>query len=135
MQVETKKEAARIAYFGAIKMDAQNYQIKEFWPFAEENGTLRRGGYIVRRGLTSYTVQDTDAAPVRTLTCTCPFFVENRVHGVCKHTTRVEWLLRDRETQIEQDAFEDRIAAEAELRMGAECPTHGCVSDKWRATF
>lgn len=134
MVCETKKEAARVAYSGAIKMDAQNYQIREFWPFVEESGVLRRGGYTVRRGLTSYTVQDTDGAPVRTLACTCPFFQANTEHGVCKHTTRVEWLLRDREQQIEEDAWEDRIAAEAELRMGAECPQTGCVSDKWRAT-
>jgi hypothetical protein len=132
MVCETKKEAARVAYFGAIKMDAQNYQLKEFWPFVEEAGTLRRGGYTVRRGLTSYTVQDTDGAEKRTLTCTCPFYRDNAAHGVCKHITRIEWLLRDREEQIEEDVLEDRIAAEAELRMGAECPIAGCVSDKWR---
>ena len=129
MVCETKKEAARVAYFGAIKMDAQDYQLKEFWPFVEENGTLRRGGYTVRRGLTSYTVEDTDGAEKRTLTCTCPFFKANVEHKVCKHTQKIEWLLRDREEEL----AEDRIADEAAERMaGAECPT-GCVSDKWRA--
>lgn len=97
MVCETKKEAARVAYFGAIKMDAQNYVIREFWPFVEQGGQLRRGGYTVRRGLTSYTVQDTDGAEKRTLKCSCPFYRDNAAHGVCKHTQRVEWLLKDRE--------------------------------------
>jgi hypothetical protein len=127
MVCETKKEASRVAYFGAIKMDAQNYVIREFWPFVEEKGTLRRGGYTVRRGLTSYTVEDTDGAEKRTLKCSCPFFKANAMHGVCKHSTRVEWLLRDREQQIEEDALEDRIALEAEARMSAECHRYGCV--------
>jgi hypothetical protein len=81
----------------------------------------------VRRGLTSYTVEDTDGAEKRTLTCTCPFFRDNAHHGTCKHVQKVEWLLRDRGQQIEQDAWEDRIAAEAEARMGAECYRYGCV--------
>jgi hypothetical protein len=127
MVCETKKEASRVAYFGAIKMDAQNYQLKEFWPFVEEKGTLRRGGYTVRRGLTSYTVEDTDGASVRTLKCSCPFYRDNAAHGVCKHTTRIEWLLRDREQQLEEDALEYRIAFEAEARMSAECHRYGCV--------
>lgn len=134
MVCETKKEAARVAYFGAIKMESQGYQYKEFWPFALENGQLRGGGYIVRRGLTAYDVTDTDTAPVRTLTCTCPFFRDNAAHGVCKHTAKIEWLLKEREESALRDAEEDAIALEAEARMGAECPTYGTVADKWRAT-
>lgn len=136
MQVTTKKEATRIAYFGAVKMASQDYQYRELRSWSLENGELRNGGFLVSApGGEKYRVFDSPfSVEKRELTCSCPFFTENKAHGVCKHTTKVTWLLKDREGEIEAQAFEDRIADEAAERMaGAECPTRGSVPDKWRA--
>lgn len=59
--------------------------------------------------------------------CGCGFFGENSEFGVCKHTERLRRFLSDESQREEEQAFEDRIALEAEMRMGAECPKFGCV--------
>ena len=110
------KTARRIAYLGAIKMDDQGYEIKEFWPYALTGNEMRGGGHTVRKGLTSYTVQDDKSAAKRTITCTCPFYVKQ---GVCKHQVRVGWLVADAEETALRDAAEDAWADEAMARMEA----------------
>ena len=66
--------------------------------------------------------------------CGCGFFTENAEFGVCKHTQKLRWMLKAEATREEEQAWEDAIALEAEVRMSAECPTYGTVADKWRAT-
>lgn len=110
------KTAKRIAYFGAIKMDDQGYEIKEFWPYALTDKEMRGGGHTVRKGLTSYEVKDDTAAAKRTLTCTCPFY---EAQGVCKHSTRVSWIVADAEETALRDAQEDAWADEAMARIEA----------------
>lgn len=123
------KTAKRIAYFGALKMDAQGYQYSKTSPWNLAGATLRNGGFrVVSPERRVYSVQDDPFTPIsepRRLLCTCKFFEKQ---GVCKHTTRVEWLLKDEETALEMADFEDRIALEAESRMSAECPKFGCVA-------
>jgi hypothetical protein len=120
MKCTTKKEASRIAFFGARKMDAQGYtyQRLDIWNWWVSNPS--GGGYNVA-------IFDSGEAH-----CGCPFFDENSEFGTCKHIARVQGLKKDEEAREEQQAFEDRIALEAETRMSAEGPT-GCVNDKWRA--
>ena len=110
------KTAKRIAYFGAIKMDDQGYEIKEFWGYDMIGGQLRGGGHTVRKGLTVYEVRDSLKTAKRTLTCNCPFCVAN---GVCKHCTRVSWLIADAEELALRDAQEDAWADEAMARIEA----------------
>ena len=115
MICNTKKEAARIAFFGARKMDTEGYRYERLdiwnWWVSSPKG----GGYNVA-------IHDSKEAH-----CGCPFFTENAEFGVCKHTERVRRFLSDESAREEEQAFEDRTADEAEARMGAECPTHGCV--------
>ena len=110
------KTAKRIAYFGAIKMDGQGYEIKEFWGYDMIGGQLRGGGHLVRKGLTVYEVRDSLKTPTRHLTCTCPFYEK---HGACKHQVRVGWLVADAEETALRDAEEDAWADEAMARMEA----------------
>ena len=126
MVCDTKKEARRVAYFGAVKMASAAYRYEETMAFDLDGQTLRRGAYwVVSPAGQGYLVSDNPFSESRELTCNCPFAKEN--WGICKHSLKIGWLLSEREEQAEQDAQEDRIANEAEARMGAECPTHGCV--------
>lgn len=78
MKVTTKIEAERIAQAGSRKM--AGYVLKpergtEFLPLE-----LRSRFYVVKPDGDRYTVN------INSGTCNCPFFIENREHGVCKHT-------------------------------------------------
>lgn len=110
------KTAKRIAYFGAIKMDDQGYEIRSVWAYDMIGGQLRGGAHTVRKGLTVYTVRDSITTPTRTLTCTCPFYAPN---GVCKHTMRISWMVQDAEQTALRNAEEDAWADEAMARMEA----------------
>lgn len=129
MKCSTKREAARIAYFGAIKMDGQGYRYEVIRAWETENGQgeatklpqLRNGGYAVTNaeGRTYHVYDSPFAEQTRELECQCGFWRENREFGVCKHTTRIEWLLKDAEEQSQRDAEEDAWADEALARMEA----------------
>lgn len=121
MKCSTKKEAARIAFFGARKMDEQGYRYEVLRAWETENGKLRNGAYTVTSGEgKTYQVYDSPfEVETRALECPCAFFRENKEFGVCKHTTRLEWLLADAEEQARKDAEEDAWADEALARMEA----------------
>ena len=105
MIVETKREASRIAFFGARKMDGEGYKISQV-DFV--NAGAPCDTFTVRSFKSSNLVE---VYPDGSKTCTCPFFKDNAKHGVCKHTMRVQWHKDD----AERDAAElAAIDAEAE---------------------
>jgi hypothetical protein len=105
MIVATKREASRIAFFGARKMDGEGYKISQV-DFAGQDGA-EIDTYVVRGPKSVNYVE----LPAEGITCTCPFFKDNEKHGVCKHTMRVSWMIAD----AKRDAAElAAIDAEAE---------------------
>jgi hypothetical protein len=121
MVCDSKQMAYRVATAGAKKM-GEGYRFERLdtmnWWVSNPAG----GGYNVA----IYSDNSTF--------CGCGFFGDNAQYGVCKHLVKLRWLLKAEHDRDEEQEYEDRIATEAEARMGAECPTAGCVSDKWRAT-
>lgn len=118
MKCNTKQEARRIAYFGARKMDGQNYQYRVLDTFKPEaDGTLRDGIYwVINPQGEKYRVADSPFEAKRTLECNCPFFADN---GVCKHCMRCEWLLTDAEQSFREQEEEHQIAEDATRFMEA----------------
>lgn len=134
MKCTTKKEAARIAYFGAIKMDGQGYRYAVLQAWETENGKLRNGAYnVISPEGKTYQVYDSPfAVTSRELECPCAFFKENKQYGVCKHTMRLEWLLAEAEEQARRDAEEDAWADEAMARIEA---AEGLEGDKLTRSY
>lgn len=122
MICDSKKMANRVAIAGALKMNAEGYR---FRPWGG-GGTVAKEDHsrnfvtLSSEGITAH--------------CTCQFYAANWEHRTCKHLVWAGWQVEAANEREEQQAWEDSIAAEAEARMGAECPTRGCVNDKWRAT-
>ncbi len=114
MICDSKQMAYRVATSGAKKMGVE-YRYERLdtlnWWVKNPSG----GGYNVA----IYTDNSTF--------CGCGFFEANAEYGVCKHLVKLRWLLKAEADREEEQAFEDRIAAEAEARMSAECPRFGCV--------
>ena len=124
MICDTKKMATRVAIAGALKMNGEGYTFEPYAP-VELGGNVRRAdnyGYAV-------IVSTKDSRG----DCTCAFFKANWDFGVCKHTVWAGWQVAATKEREAEQAFEDRLADEAEARMGAECPTQGTMPDKWRA--
>jgi hypothetical protein len=118
MICDSKQMAYRVATVGAKKMGAE-YRYERLdtmnWWVSNPAG----GGYNVA----IYSDNSTF--------CGCKFFEENAEYGVCKHLIKLRWNLKDEASRDEEQAYEDRIALEAEVRMNAEGP-NGCVNDKFR---
>ena len=122
MKCTDKKMANRVAVAGALKMGAEGYH---FRPWGA-------GGTVAKTDHSRNFVEL--PAPGIVAHCTCAFFKENREFGTCKHIVWAGWQAKALVEREEMQDFEDRIALEAETRMSAECPTHGTITDKWRAT-
>ena len=121
MICDSKKMAVRVAIAGALKMNAEGYT---FEPSAV-------GGNVRRADGKGYAV----VVPTQELRgdCTCLFFNENWDFGTCKHSVWAGWQVATAAEREAQQAWEDRMADEATERMeAAECPSLGCLPDKWR---
>lgn len=103
MTVKDKKEARRISYFGARKMDGQGYTWNRDdaynWTCSAPNGNI-------------YNVARYESGE---FFCGCKFFEENAEHGTCKHTMRLEWLLKDEAERFAREEAEDALS-EAHIR-------------------
>lgn len=94
----TKTQANRIAYFGAIKMDAKGYRYEKIDERTYGVETPEGNFYTVGVG--------TEGA-----WCGCKFWEESG-HGVCKHTMKVRWMIQaDEQRRAEEDADADRQEA------------------------
>ena len=108
MKYKDKKEASRIAYFGARKMDAAGYKFETIDQFNRWCATPAGGGYNVA-------IFESGEAD-----CGCKFFEENAEFGVCKHTMRLRWLLQDERETFAREEAEDALA-EASIREEGYC--------------
>ena len=120
MVCDSKKMANRVAIAGALKMSGEGYTVRPWGA----GGTVAKADHSK-----NFVCLPTEGLRAD---CTCRFFQANWEYGVCKHTVWAGWQVAAAAEREEQQAWEDRIALEAEARMSAECPTHGCVNDKYR---
>lgn len=115
----TDKVAARIAYFGAIKMDAQGYRIVDT-TFAASRARGNANFRVYRPLEEGQAEEDQTFYPVAFVAnwhCPCAFRAEN---CTCKHIVRCQMELRrikEEAAQAERDA--ERWDAEADARAEA----------------
>lgn len=81
MKATSKIQATRIAEAGARKMTADKYAIK---PSAIKSLAATMFTVVNLKSGKRYTVSIEEGKTF----CSCPFFQDNREHGVCKHTVR-----------------------------------------------